>query len=152
MQTTTQRDLKIKDFDSPEPINRESRFDYNELFFSITDPKSTITYANDVFVRISKYDVDEIVGQLHKLIRHPDMPRSVFYEFWNHLKNDQPVAPRRSPGRCSGPRSPARRWGPPRARQRSGVGACRRGRCGSTGSRSVSSRRRRSSWRGWSWL
>lgn len=92
MQTTTQRDIKIKDFDSPEPINRESRFDYNELFFSITDPKSTITYANDVFVRISKYDVDEIVGQLHKLIRHPDMPRSVFYEFWNHLKNDQPVA------------------------------------------------------------
>jgi len=83
---------KVKDFATPTPINRESRFEYNELFFSITDPKSTITYANDVFVRISKYDVDNIVGQLHKLIRHPDMPRSVFYEFWEHLKQDKPVA------------------------------------------------------------
>ena len=60
---------KIKDLKMPTPINRESRFEYNELFFSITDPKSTITYANDVFVRISKYDVDNIVGQLHKIIR-----------------------------------------------------------------------------------
>jgi|AntRauTorcE11897_2_1112592.scaffolds.fasta_scaffold01002_2 aerotaxis receptor len=93
MQTTmTDQIKKVKDFATPTPINRESRFEYNELFFSITDPKSTITYANDVFVRISKYDVDNIVGQLHKLIRHPDMPRSVFYEFWEHLKQDKPVA------------------------------------------------------------
>jgi len=90
--TKTNRDKKIKDSISPDPINRESRFDYNELFFSITDPKSTITYANDVFVRISKYEADDIVGQLHKLIRHPDMPRSVFYEFWEHLKQNKPVA------------------------------------------------------------
>jgi aerotaxis receptor len=89
---TSAKDKKIKDFSSPTPINRESRFDYDELFFSITDPKSTITYANDVFVRISKYEVDNIVGQLHKLIRHPDMPRSVFYEFWEHLKQGKPVA------------------------------------------------------------
>ncbi|WP_340103505.1 PAS domain-containing protein [Rhodohalobacter sp. 8-1] len=93
MQTaTTDQNNKIKDFSSPTPINRESRFEYNELFFSITDQKSTITYANDVFVRISKYNADNIVGQLHKLIRHPDMPRSVFYEFWDHLKKDKPVA------------------------------------------------------------
>lgn len=92
MQTTISRDKKIKDISSPDPINRESRFEYHELFFSITDPKSTITYANDVFVRISKYEVDDIVGQLHKLIRHPDMPRSVFYEFWDHLKQKKPVA------------------------------------------------------------
>ena len=90
--TSIEPGKKIKDFNSPAPINRESPFEYNELFFSITDPKSTITYANDVFVRISKYEVDEVVGQLHKLIRHPDMPRSVFFEFWEHLKQNKPVA------------------------------------------------------------
>lgn len=93
MQTTIAKGRKkIKDIDSPTPTNRESRFEYDELFFSITDPKSTITYANDVFIRISKYEVDNIVGQLHKIIRHPDMPRSVFFEFWEHLQQNKPVA------------------------------------------------------------
>lgn len=84
--------VKIKDISRPEPINRESRFEYDELFFSITDEKSTIKYANDIFVRISKYEQQSIVGQLHKLIRHPDMPRSIFYVFWDYLKKNKPVA------------------------------------------------------------
>ncbi|MCC5914100.1 MAG: PAS domain-containing protein [Balneolaceae bacterium] len=83
---------KIKDFEIPEPINMESPFTYDELFFSVTDPKSTITYANDVFVRISKYEPQEVIGQLHKLIRHPEMPRSVFKIFWDLLKSNRPVA------------------------------------------------------------
>lgn len=84
--------MKIKDITSPSPVNIESPFKYSELFFSITDPKSTITYANEVFVRISKYKEEEVIGQLHKLIRHPEMPRAVFYEFWNHLEDNRPVA------------------------------------------------------------
>ncbi len=83
---------KISDIPRPTPVNAESRFNFNELFFSVTDSKSTITYANQVFVRISKYEEDIIIGQLHKLIRHPDMPRAVFYEFWNHLEANRPVA------------------------------------------------------------
>lgn len=91
-QTAIDQDETIKESNSVVPINHESRFEYDELFFSITDPKSTITYANDVFIRISKYKVNEISGQLHNLIRHPDMPRSVFCEFWDHLKQNRPVA------------------------------------------------------------
>lgn len=83
---------KIKDFTKPEPINAESPFTFDELFFSVTDPKSTITFANDVFVRISKYEPQEVIGQLHKLIRHPEMPRSVFKIFWDHLESNRPVA------------------------------------------------------------
>lgn len=92
IQTAIDQDETIKESSSVVPINQESRFEYDELFFSITDPKSTITYANEVFVRISKYEVNEISGEFHNLIRHPDMPRSVFYEFWDHLKQNKPVA------------------------------------------------------------
>lgn len=92
IQTAVKQDKKAKKRRSAAPINQESRFEYKELFFSITDPKSTITYANEVFVRISKYEVNEISGEFHNLIRHPDMPRSVFYEFWDHLKQNKPVA------------------------------------------------------------
>lgn len=73
-------------------LNQSRPFKYHELFFSITDPKSKIIYLNDVFVRISGYPVDEIVGELHNKIRHPDMPRSVFKIFWDHLNDNKPVA------------------------------------------------------------
>lgn len=73
-------------------VNQERPFEFNELFFSITDPKSNILYANDVFIRISGYQTNEIVGELHKIIRHPDMPRSVFNIFWDHLNEGKPVA------------------------------------------------------------
>jgi aerotaxis receptor len=77
---------------APKALNKSRPFEYHELFFSTTDPKSKIIYANDVFIRISGYDTDEIVGELHKKIRHPDMPRSVFKIFWDHLNDHKPVA------------------------------------------------------------
>ncbi|SMO97153.1 PAS domain-containing protein [Gracilimonas mengyeensis] len=83
---------KIKDFTIPKPLNKERPFEYHELFFSITDPKSVITYANDVFIRISAYPEEELIGVLHKIIRHPDVPRAVFRIFWDFLEAGKPVA------------------------------------------------------------
>lgn len=83
---------KLKDIDRPEPLNTENTFEYRELFFSVTDAKSVITFANDIFLRLSKYPQQEIMGQLHKIIRHPDMPRAVFDLFWDRLKAGQSVA------------------------------------------------------------
>lgn len=83
---------KIKDLKQPEPTDQESAFLYHELFFSITDQKSFIEYGNEIFRRISKYSESDLAGQLHKVIRHPDMPRSIFNIFWTFLKNNRPVA------------------------------------------------------------
>ncbi len=76
----------------PTPINIESSFYYNELFFSITDSKSSIQFANDVFLRVAKYSTDEILGKYHNLIRHPDMPKAAFKIMWDYLKANQSVA------------------------------------------------------------
>lgn len=86
------KNKKIKDIQRPTPSNSESMFNYDELFFSITDLQSNITFANEVFIRISKYEESEIIGQLHKIIRHPDMPRAVFEVFWRFLKSGKSVA------------------------------------------------------------
>ena len=56
----------------------ERFFEDHELIVSKTDLKGRITYANDVFLRLAGYSEKEVLGQPHSIIRHPDMPRSVF--------------------------------------------------------------------------
>lgn len=70
----------------------EAKFDLSELFFSITKIDSTILSGNETFMRISGYTRDEIIGQYHNIIRHPDMPRVVFKTFWDFLNAGKSVA------------------------------------------------------------
>lgn len=57
-----------------------------ELIVSRTDLKGNITYANETFALISGYTVDELIGKTHNIVRHPDMPKSIFKELWKDLK------------------------------------------------------------------
>ena len=54
---------------------------------SKTDPKGVITYVNTKFCDVSGYSKEELIGQSHNIIRHPDMPREVFKELWKTLQN-----------------------------------------------------------------
>ena len=72
--------------------SQEAKFDLSELFFSITKTDSTILSGNETFVRISGYERDEIIGQFHNIIRHPDMPHVVFKTFWDFLNAGKSVA------------------------------------------------------------
>jgi len=67
------------------PSGVERRFAADELIVSKTDLRGVITYANDVFLRVSGYDLDEVIGQPHNLIRHPEMPKAVFRLLWDTL-------------------------------------------------------------------
>ena len=58
-----------------------------ELIISRTDLKGNITYANETFAQISGYEVDELVGKPHNIVRHPDMPKIIFEEMWKTLKS-----------------------------------------------------------------
>ena len=48
--------------------------------------KGIITYANDTFAEISGYEVDELIGKAHNIVRHPDMPKSIFEQLWNDIQ------------------------------------------------------------------
>ncbi len=65
---------------------RETEVPDDELIISRTDLKGVITYANDTFARISGYTPEELVGQPHNILRHPDMPKSAFSHLWETLK------------------------------------------------------------------
>jgi PAS domain S-box-containing protein len=53
---------------------------------SETDTRGIITYANKKFCEVSQYSLEELIGKPHNIIRHPDMPKSVFKELWDTIK------------------------------------------------------------------
>ncbi|MCC7264286.1 MAG: PAS domain-containing protein [Candidatus Latescibacteria bacterium] len=71
---------------SVRPRDMERPFGLEELFFSITDLKGVILTGNEVFVRVSGYELEALVGKPHKIIRHPDVPRAVFRLLWDYLE------------------------------------------------------------------
>lgn len=68
------------------PTGVERTFGIDEIIVSKTDLKGRITYANDVFLRLSAYAEHEVLGQPHNMIRHPDMPRCIFALLWKSLE------------------------------------------------------------------
>lgn len=69
----------------------EQFFDENELIVSKTDLKGTITYCNDVFLRIAGYSEAECLGQPHSMIRHPQMPRAIFALLWETIQRGDEI-------------------------------------------------------------
>ncbi|MBB1486734.1 methyl-accepting chemotaxis protein [Oceanospirillum sediminis] len=57
---------------------------------STTDLKGRITYANDDFVKISGFSREELMGEMHNIVRHPDVPPAVFKDMWSTLKQGKP--------------------------------------------------------------
>ena len=76
---------------SAQPTGQERFFEENEIIVSKTDTKGRLTYANQLFLNIAGYSEEEILGQPHNVIRHPDMPRSVFKLLWETIKDGREI-------------------------------------------------------------
>lgn len=70
----------------PTPIDEEYFFE-GRAIVSETDLEGIITFANRRFCEISGYSADELVGQPHNIIRHPDMPRAAFEQVWKTIQS-----------------------------------------------------------------
>ena len=68
---------------------RERSFKESQQLISTTTEKGVITYANAAFCDIAGYSSDELVGQAHNVVRHPDMPAAAFEQLWSALKQGQ---------------------------------------------------------------
>lgn len=73
------------------PSTGAAPFQVEEFFFSRTDKRGVIQAANYIFKRVSGYDWADLLGAPHKLIRHPDMPKGVFWLFWDALNKGEPI-------------------------------------------------------------
>jgi aerotaxis receptor len=70
--------------------DREYPFPSGETLVSTTDTKGRITYCNPRFIEVSGYSKDELLGQPHNLIRHPDMPEEAFRDMWATIQAGKP--------------------------------------------------------------
>ena len=61
------------------------------VIFSKTDLKGVITHVSEAFCKISGYTKDELLGQPHSIVRHPDMPKSTFKKIWDSLKAKEKI-------------------------------------------------------------
>ncbi|HAZ8273530.1 TPA: PAS domain-containing protein [Citrobacter koseri] len=64
--------------------------DDDTTLMSTTDLQSYITHANDTFVQVSGFTLNELLMQPHNLVRHPDMPKAAFADMWYTLRQGEP--------------------------------------------------------------
>ncbi len=70
--------------------DNEYDFPADELLMSTTDKRGLMTHCNAAFARVSGYDIDELLGQPHNLIRHPDMPPEAYKDLWATIGHGRP--------------------------------------------------------------
>ena len=73
-------------------IDEEISFSKKKFIISKTDLKGKIIFTNKNFSEVSGYSEAELVGEPHNLLRHPDMPRAVFFLVWQSLLAGHPVS------------------------------------------------------------
>ena len=63
----------------------------NDFIVSKTDTKGRITYTNKIFMDMAEYTEKELLGKPHSIIRHPDMPKSVFKLLWDTIEDKNEI-------------------------------------------------------------
>ena len=75
----------------PTPIDEEIILDPKRYIVSETDEKGRITFANDYFIEVSGYTMEELIGKPHNIVRHPDMPKVVFKLLWETISQGKNI-------------------------------------------------------------
>jgi len=58
----------------------------DDFLVSQTDEKGIILFANDDFCKAAGYDIHELIGKPHNIVRHRDMPKAAFKDLWETVK------------------------------------------------------------------
>ena len=70
-----------------EPVTqREFVLEVDATLMSTTDLQGNITYANDLFCTLTGFAREELIGQPHSIVRHPDVPKAVYKDMWDTIK------------------------------------------------------------------
>ncbi|MBA5636493.1 PAS domain-containing protein [Duganella sp. LX20W] len=68
----------------------EYPFPKGQTLVSTTDTKGRILYCNSTFIEVSGFSKEELLGQPHNLVRHPDMPEEAYRDMWATISAGKP--------------------------------------------------------------
>lgn len=73
------------------PVTQQN-FDFpgDELLVSSTNTKGELIHCNPAFARVSGFSYQELIGQPHNIIRHPDMPADAYKDMWRTIGRGEP--------------------------------------------------------------
>ncbi len=74
-------------FYRPLPRDEEINISSKKIIVSKTDTSGRIMYVNDYFCQVTGYEANEVMGAPHNILRHPDMPRAIFFLMWKSIQN-----------------------------------------------------------------
>ncbi|MFD0961014.1 response regulator [Paenibacillus chungangensis] len=84
---TVRKENEYKLMDTMENLNDiENALDESSIV-AITDDKGVITYVNDKFCEISKYEREELLGKTHRVINSGYHPKSFFKTMWDTIRS-----------------------------------------------------------------
>jgi PAS domain S-box-containing protein len=71
-------------------IDKSVAWDKSKILRSKTDSNGIIEYVNDVFLAVSGYSNSELINSSHNIVRHPEMPKTVFKILWENINSGLP--------------------------------------------------------------
>ena len=72
-------------------VNHEIKCATQQVIVSRTDTEGNIVYCNPTFLEINGYKMSEVIRKPHSIIRHPDMPKSMFHVIWSIIEQGHPI-------------------------------------------------------------
>lgn len=70
-------------------IESQMRLIDKNIIISSTDLEGKIIEVSDAFCKISGYSKEKLIGKMHRILRHPDMPSSLFVKLWETITNGE---------------------------------------------------------------
>jgi len=70
---------------------QEKRCSRQEVIVSRTDLEGKIIYCNPTFSKINGFKDAEMIHQHHSIVRHPDMPKTIFRIIWSIIEQGLPI-------------------------------------------------------------
>lgn len=68
-------------------MSKEQLFNQSDILLSTTDTSSHIKYADKSFCDIAGFSLEELEGNPHNMVRHPDMPKAAFKDLWSYIQS-----------------------------------------------------------------
>jgi PAS domain S-box-containing protein len=70
----------------------QSKDTHSQLSYTLTDPAGVIRGVNDAFLNLTGLTRNDLIGKPHNVVRHPEMPRSVFQLMWETIADGKPFS------------------------------------------------------------